>query len=64
MWESKSATANQRFNYLYSERELAEWVPTINHLADRAKQVHVLFNNPYRDKAVSNAKQMKILLND
>ncbi len=64
MWESKSATANQRFNYLYSEQELAEWVPKINHLADKAKQVHVLFNNHYRDKAVSNAKQMKILLND
>ncbi|MFC1998373.1 DUF72 domain-containing protein [Chloroflexota bacterium] len=64
MWESKWATANQRFNYRYSEQELEQWVPKIKHLAENAKQVHVLFNNHYRDKAVSNAKQMKILLND
>ena len=64
MWESKRATANQRFNYRYSEDELKEWVPKIKHLADKAKQVHVLFNNHYRDKAVSNARQMKILLSE
>ena len=64
MWESRRATANQRFNYRYSEDELKEWVPKIKRLAQSAKQVHVLFNNHYRDKAVSNAKQMKILLAD
>jgi uncharacterized protein YecE (DUF72 family) len=64
MWESKRATANQRFNYKYSEEELNEWVPKIKRLAESAKQMHVLFNNHYRDKAVSNAKQMKILLAD
>jgi len=62
MWESKRATANQRFNYRYSEQELKEWVPRIKRLAENTKQVHVLFNNHYRDKAVSNARQMKILL--
>jgi len=64
MWESKQATANQRFNYLYSEDELREWVPKIKTLASQAKLVHILFNNHYRDKAVSNAKQMKMLLNE
>jgi uncharacterized protein YecE (DUF72 family) len=64
MWESKRATANQRFNYRYSEDELREWVPKIKTLASKAKQIHVLFNNHYRDKAVSNAKQMKMLLNE
>lgn len=63
MWESKRATANQRFNYRYSEDELREWLPKIKYLAEKAKQVHILFNNHYRDKAVSNARQMKTLLN-
>lgn len=62
MWESKHATANQRFDYRYSEDELKVWVPKIKQLSEKAGQVHVLFNNHYRDKAVSNAKQMKILL--
>ncbi|MFC1905935.1 DUF72 domain-containing protein [Chloroflexota bacterium] len=64
MWENRRATANQRFNYRYNEDELNEWVPKIKYLAENAKQVHVLFNNHYRDKAISNAKQMKILLSD
>ncbi len=59
MWEKKGATVTERFNYLYSEEELLEWVPQIKELASRTRQLHVLFNNCYEDSAVSNASQMR-----
>ena len=44
-WYSKTATTGERFDYLYSGGELAEWVPRVRDLAERAAEVHVLFNN-------------------
>jgi len=61
-WEKKGITTAERFNYLYSEEELREWVPKIKELASRARQLHVLFNNCYQDKGVINASQMKLML--
>jgi uncharacterized protein YecE (DUF72 family) len=61
-WEKKGITAAERFNYLYREEELKEWVPKISDLASRARQVHVLFNNCYADKAVINGRQIKMML--
>ncbi len=61
-WEAKGITAAERFNYLYTDQELGEWVPRIRHLAQQAQEVHVLFNNCYRDYAVRNARQMARLL--
>jgi len=62
MWEKKGVTATERFNYLYSEDELKEWVPKIRELAAKTQHLHVLFNNCYADKAVVNAGQMKLML--
>jgi len=62
MWEKKGVTATERFNYLYGEGELKEWVPRIRELAAKTKQLHVLFNNCYADKAVINARQVKLML--
>jgi uncharacterized protein YecE (DUF72 family) len=62
MWEKKGATVAERFNYLYSEAELAEWVPGIRDLGSRSSQLHVLFNNCHEDKAVVNAGQIRLML--
>ncbi len=63
MWEKKGVTPAERFNYLYSEDELKEWVPIIRELASsKTRQLHVLFNNCYADKAVVNARQTKLML--
>jgi len=62
MWEAKGVTATERFNYLYREDELKEWIPKIRRLASATKQLHVLFNNCYADKAVVNARQMQLML--
>jgi len=62
MWERKGGTAGDRFDYLYTEDELQEWVSPIERLAAATKEVHVLMNNCVRDKAVVNAGQMRMLL--
>ena len=61
-WEKKGIGPAERFNYLYSEEELREWVPRIRHLASATREVHVLFNNCYADKAVVNARQIAFML--
>ena len=62
VWEKKGVTPAERFNYLYSDEELREWVPRIKELAGRTKQLHVLFNNCYRDQAVVNTGQIRLML--
>jgi uncharacterized protein YecE (DUF72 family) len=61
-WEGRSATAAERFDYLYAEEELRDWVPAIRRLADEAREVHVLMNNCHRDYSVRNARQIGEML--
>jgi uncharacterized protein YecE (DUF72 family) len=61
-WEIKTGAASDRFNYLYGEDELREWLPRLELLAERASTVHVLFNNNYQDYGIRNARQMTALL--
>ncbi len=62
VWEKKTRTAAERFEYEYSKRELQPWVPKIETLSAQAKETHVVFNNCYRDYAVNNARQLASLL--
>ena len=59
-WESKDIY--ERFGYLYDDRELQEWAPKIEQLAEQAADVHVLLNNCYRNYAQVNARQLADLL--
>jgi uncharacterized protein YecE (DUF72 family) len=61
-WAHQGPTAGPRFRYLYREEELREWVPRIGHLAESARQVHVVMNNCWEDHAVVNARQLADLL--
>jgi len=61
-WNRSTASARERFRYRYSLEELREWVPKVRQLADEAETVHVLMNNCYSDYAVTNASQMRALL--
>ena len=63
-WDKRTAAASDRFNYLYDEAELLEWVPRIRLLAEGTRSVHVLFNNNYEDVGIRNARQMALLLAD
>ncbi|MGI8607907.1 MAG: DUF72 domain-containing protein [Candidatus Dormibacteria bacterium] len=62
-WYVKNASSStERFDYLYREETLREWVPKVRHLAAEAEQVHVLFNNNRSNYAVVNGLQMAQLL--
>lgn len=62
-WYVKNArSSTERFDYLYREETLAEWVPRIRGLAEEAEEVHVLFNNNRSNYAVANGLQMARLL--
>lgn len=62
-WQKRGLiTAAERFDYLYSRTELESFVVPVRKLAERAAEVHVLFNNCYRDNAQRNAATMRSLL--
>ncbi|HEV2685188.1 MAG TPA: DUF72 domain-containing protein [Actinomycetota bacterium] len=63
-WKKKGITVAERFDYLYSKKELKEWAPRLFDLAGETKRTHVLFNNCYQDKGVRNAADMASLLDD
>ncbi len=54
--------ASERYDYLYSEQELARFVPEIQKMEKRARKSYVFFNNCHRGSAPRNALKMKELL--
>jgi uncharacterized protein YecE (DUF72 family) len=44
-WNKRVRTAAERFDYLYSDEELREWVAPLEELAGKAETVHAMFNN-------------------
>jgi uncharacterized protein YecE (DUF72 family) len=63
-WEQKTKTAAERFEYEYSKRQLAGWVPKVRELATQAKETHAIMNNCYRNYAVKNARQLAGLIEE
>lgn len=61
-WEGKVATVSERFRYLYDTGQLAEWVPRIAELAERAEEIHLVFNNCYANYGTTNAAEMGAML--
>jgi uncharacterized protein YecE (DUF72 family) len=54
--------ASDRFNYDYSEKELAEIAGRIDELAEAVPVVHAVMNNNYEDQGQRNAKTLAGLL--
>jgi len=61
-WEAQGIPVVERFRYLYSESELAEWVPRVREAAEKARQVHVLMNNCYANYGITNALELAALV--
>jgi uncharacterized protein YecE (DUF72 family) len=61
-WNIKSSASSSRFNYWYSQEELAALVPQIRRVAGPVGAVHVLFNTNYEDQGQVNARLMTRLL--
>jgi uncharacterized protein YecE (DUF72 family) len=61
-WEKTGIPVVERFRYLYSEKELAEWAPRILQVAEKAEHVHVLMNNCYGNYGTTNAAELAALV--
>ena len=70
-WNKRTGSAAERFDYLYSEDELREWVEPLRELSQQAETAYAFFNNnassPGPDgrrvaQAATNAFQLRKLL--
>ncbi len=61
-WEDKTAKTEEKLNWLYTDKELSEWVPRIRALANDADEVYVTFNTKAEDQSVVNAAKLQKLL--
>ena len=76
-WNKRTGSAAERFDYLYSDDELREWVPALREVAEEAQVVYAMFNNNGRStlpkleagadgevvaQAPTNAQMLKRLL--
>src|SRR5438309_113988 len=72
-WNKRGGSAADRFDYLYSDQELGEWVEPLRELAGEAEQTFALFNNNASSEdpenplgrvaqAATNAHQLRGLL--
>ena len=70
-WNKRGGSAAERFDYLYSDDELQEWVGPLRELAQGAEQAYAFFNNNSTSpdgsggrtaQAAANAKELQRLL--
>src|SRR5579862_6805247 len=57
-----SDNRNDRYNYLYKERELDDWKERIENVAHRARTTYVITNNHFESKAGVNAIELKSMI--
>ena len=57
-----SDNCNDRYNYLYKEKELEGWKERIANVAERAQTTYVITNNHFESKAGVNALELKAMI--
>ena len=57
-----SDNRNDRYNYLYNDRELTGWKERIQSVAERAQATYVITNNHFESKAGVNALGLKAMI--
>ena len=57
-----SDNRNDRYNYLYSEKELTGWKERIINVAEKAQTTYVITNNHFESKAGVNALELKAMI--
>ncbi len=58
----ESERCEDRYNYLYTDRELAPWKERIEHVARKAEVTFVVANNHFEGKAAVNALQLRHMI--
>ena len=54
-WNARGGSAAERFDYLYEENELREWVPPLRELSNRSEEAYAFFNNNNQTHGVAQA---------
>jgi uncharacterized protein YecE (DUF72 family) len=57
-----SDNRDDRYNYLYNEKELAGWKERIENVAEKAQSTYVITNNHFESKAGVNALELKAMV--
>lgn len=57
-----NAPAEQRYDYLYSDDELKEFIPDIEKMNSKCKFLYLFFNNCHLGSAIKNARKIKDFL--
>ena len=63
-WNIRGGSAADRFDWMYSDEELAEWIGPTRRLAEQADEVYALFNNNRDDFAPRSAVIFRGLLDE
>ncbi len=58
-WFQKEGNRDTRYDYLYSEEELDPWIPRIQEMGEKGKDVYVIGNNHFRGQAPANILELK-----
>jgi uncharacterized protein YecE (DUF72 family) len=61
-WNIKAERSSERFDWMYAEEELEEWVEKLGRLAGEADEVYAVFNNNRDDFAPRSAVLLRGLL--
>jgi len=61
-WFAEGLPPFERYNYLYNEAELKEWVQRLRVMAGEAEEVYVFANNHYKGQGPVNALELKAML--
>jgi uncharacterized protein YecE (DUF72 family) len=62
-WFKKGVPTTLRYDYLYSDEELEEFLPAIREAERQAKKTYAMFNNCHKSSAAVNALRLKELIN-
>ncbi len=57
-WYRFTGSSRDRFNWEYSDEELAEWRPKLEQAGQQAREVHVFFNTNFADQGPRNALRL------
>ncbi len=61
-WFAEGLPGFERYNYLYSDAELREWLARLREMERNAGEIYVFANNHYRGQGVANALELRALL--
>jgi uncharacterized protein YecE (DUF72 family) len=63
-WFREDAESHERYDYLYTEKELKGWLDRIHAVAQKARETYVIANNHYLGKAPANAAMLRKMYGD